>query len=92
MKTTVELPDDLMKAIKLRALDEGKKLNEIMRDLLLNGLKNNEPKGSSARIGIDELTGLPVILCSKKPKKDLTPAQLSEILIEQEASYHLSSR
>lgn len=92
MKTTVELPDDLMKAIKLRALEEGKKLNEIMRELLSRGLKNDEPKLSKARIGVDKQTGLPVILGGKTPKNELTPAQISEILLEQEASYHIPSR
>ena len=92
MKTTVEIPDDLMKAIKLRAIEEGKKLNEIMPELLLNGLKNKAPKLAKARIGVDEKTGLPIILCSKTPKVDLTPAQISEILLEQEASYHLPPR
>ena len=92
MKTTVEIPDELMKAIKLRAIQEGKKLNEIMPELLTRGLKDNEPKLSKARIGLDKRTGLPVIFCKKAPKGDLTPAQLSEILLEQEASYHLPRR
>lgn len=91
MKTTVEIPDELMKAIKLRALEEGKKLNEIMRELLSSGLQNKEPKLSKPRIGVDE-RGFPVILGGKTPKKELTPADISEILIEQEASYQIYPR
>ena len=53
MKTTVEIPDDLMKAIKLRAVDEGKKLNEIMRDLLMIGLTGASIKAEKLRIVID---------------------------------------
>lgn len=92
MKTTVDFPDELLKAIKLRALEEGKKLNEMMRELLLRGLRTEEPRFEKARLRIDEQTGLPVIVGGKTPKSELTPAQLSEILIEQEASYNLPPR
>ncbi len=92
MKTTVEIPDDLMKAIKIRAVEEGKKLNQVMRELLTSGLKTKQPKLPKVRIGVDKLNGLPVILSSKAKNGDLTPAQLSDILNEQEASYHIPSR
>ena len=88
----MDLPDDLMRAIKMRALQEGKKLNEIMPELLTNGLKSSESKLTKARLGIDDKTGLLVILSGKAPNGDLTPAQLSEILVEQEASYHIPPR
>jgi hypothetical protein len=38
MKTTVQLPDDLVKEVKLRALHEGKKLKDAVADLLWKGL------------------------------------------------------
>jgi hypothetical protein len=39
MKTTLELPDELVKEIKLRAVHEGSKLKGAMADLLRKGLK-----------------------------------------------------
>jgi hypothetical protein len=38
MKTTLELPDDLVKEVKLHALRQGKKLKEAVADLLRQGL------------------------------------------------------
>jgi hypothetical protein len=38
MKTTLELPDDLVKEIKLLAVHEGKKLKDAVADLLRQGL------------------------------------------------------
>ena len=48
MKTTLDLPDDLVKEIKLRAVHEGKKLKDAMAELLRRGL--SMPAGSSATI------------------------------------------
>ncbi len=41
MKTTLELPDDLMRAVKLRAVHEGKKLKDAMAELIKKGLAAN---------------------------------------------------
>ena len=38
MKTTLDLPDALVKRIKLRAVHEGKKLKDAVADLLRKGL------------------------------------------------------
>lgn len=38
MKTTVDLPSDLVREIKLRAVNEGRKLKEVVTDLLRFGL------------------------------------------------------
>ena len=38
MKTTLELPDELVKDIKLRAIHEGKKLKDAVAELLRKGL------------------------------------------------------
>src|SRR5437879_1817398 len=44
MKTTIELPDDLIKEVKLLAVDEGRKLKDVVADLLRHALN-----GASAR-------------------------------------------
>jgi plasmid stability protein len=38
MKTTIELPDDLIKEVKLLAVDEGRKLKDVVADLLRQAL------------------------------------------------------
>lgn len=38
MKTTLDLPDPLMRRVKIRAVSEGRKLKEIIADLLEKGM------------------------------------------------------
>ena len=38
MKTTLDLPDDLMRAVKIRAVHEGKKLKDAVTELIQRGL------------------------------------------------------
>ena len=65
MKTTLDLPDDLVRAVKLRALQDGRKLKDAFADLLRQGLAasrlapNRPPK-----ISKDPKTGLPIIRCA----------------------------
>ena len=40
MKTTIDLPSELVRAIKLRALNENRRLKEVVTDLLRAGLKH----------------------------------------------------
>ena|ERR1700676_1026896 len=53
MKTTLELPDDLVKEIKLRAVHEGKKLKDAVADLLRKGLKSTST-GSGTVVKADK--------------------------------------
>lgn len=46
MKTTLELPDDLVKEVKLRALHEGAKLKDMVAALLRAGLRTGRVNGS----------------------------------------------
>jgi hypothetical protein len=63
MKTTLDLPDELVKQVKLKALHEGKKLKEAFADAIRAGLAA-EPKGVPRRralMRVDRKTGLLVI-------------------------------
>lgn len=68
MKTTLDLPDDLMRAVKLRALQDGHELIEAVVDLLRKGLtvpavpRPPRPAREPARITKDPATGLPLVL------------------------------
>lgn len=82
MKTTLELPGDLVREVKLRAVHEGRKLKDTVADLLRRGLaarKTNRPPNSSR-------VKLPLIQCRKSGV--LTPEQVSEVLNSQEAAWH----
>src|SRR5258708_8633950 len=38
MKTTIELPDDLIKEVKMLAINQGRKLKDVVADLLRHAL------------------------------------------------------
>src|SRR5688500_18578016 len=58
MKTTLELPDDLIQEIKLRAVREGRRLKEVVTDLLVAGL---HPRSKAAAHGKPLAKNLPLI-------------------------------
>ncbi len=49
MKTTVDLPEELVKEIKLRAVHAGKKLKDAVADLLREGLDASADPGAAAK-------------------------------------------
>ena len=53
MKTTVDLPPELIKEIKLLAVDEGKKLKDVLADLLRQAL-NAVSVGSATVVKADK--------------------------------------
>lgn len=67
MKTTLDLPDSLVKQVKLRAIHDGRKLKDAMADLLRKGLSvAAEVKAEIATtVTRDKKTGLPVIVCKR---------------------------
>ena len=91
MKTTVELPDSLMREVKLRAVYEGRKLKDVVADLLRRGLDapdEGEAAGARSPLTRDERTGLPLVQCRHRaaPGQRLTPERVAEILLDQELS------
>ena len=67
MKTTFDLPPDLVRAVKLRAVHEGRKLKDVAADLLKRGLAGPEiqvkPQPARPKIAI-LANGLPVVRCA----------------------------
>jgi hypothetical protein len=84
MKTTLDLPDDLMREVKLRAVEENRKLKDTMAELLRIGLAQK----SSASQGIRNRVRLPLVQCTHDPSpgEELTPERVAEILLEQEVA------
>jgi plasmid stability protein len=44
MKTTLDLPDDLMRKVKIRAVHEHKKLKDTIAELLRKGIAAGNPR------------------------------------------------
>lgn len=84
MKTTVELPDDLMRAVKIRAVNEDRRLKDVMEDLIRAGLaKGPRPEGAAGR-----KVALPLVECAHPahPEEEMTPERVAEVLVRDEAA------
>jgi plasmid stability protein len=92
MKTTLDLPDALVKQVKLRAVREGRKLKDAVADLLRKGLdaaRDEQPDAGAAVVTKDRKTGLPLIECRRNalPAEELTPERVADILLSQEVGW-----
>ena len=85
MKTTIDLPDELVREVKIRAVREGRKMKELVAELLERSLRDPRPLASR---GVRR-AALPVIACAHAPRegRDLTPERVAAILVEQEKGW-----
>lgn len=95
MKTTVDLPESLVRQVKMRAAREGQKLQDVIADLLRRGLsavKDTRAPAARPMITRDSETGLPVIQCPHPAAEgeELTPERVAEILLAQEVAFHVA--
>ena len=90
MKTTLDLPDDLVREMKLRALMQGRTLRDLATDFLRQGLGLAAPKPPTelppdSPIQINE-NGFPVFRGGDNaPARHMTVEQL--LRLEQDALY-----
>ena len=83
MKTTLDLPDDLVRAVKIRAVEENRKLKDTIADLLRRGLAQEPGLRPAARKRLK----LPLIECAHeaRPDEEMTPERIAEVLLDEEA-------
>ena len=96
MKTTLDLPDALVKQVKIRAVREGRKLKDAVADLLRKGLAVAADTESDADVPVitrDKKTGLPLIECKQAapPGEEMTPERVADILLAQEVDWHYAA-
>jgi plasmid stability protein len=86
MKTTLEIPDDLMREIKVRAANEDRKLKDLVAELLRRGLTQSERQTSEIRhrVKFPLVQGHPA-----RPGEELTPERVAQILNDEEASWYI---
>ena len=95
MKMTLDLPDVLVKRVRIRAVRDGCKLMDAVADLLRKGLAADaESDEQGPLITTDKKTGLPVIRCKRAaaPSEEMTPERVADILLAQEVEWHLGVR
>jgi plasmid stability protein len=82
MKTTLELPDELMRKIKIRAVKENRKLKDAIADLLRRGL-SERAAGPTLRRRVE----LPLVKCAHaaSPEEEMTPERVATVLLDQES-------
>jgi plasmid stability protein len=83
MKTTLELPDDLVRAVKIRAVEENRKLKDTVADLLRRGLAQKRGLPATPRRRLK----LPLVDCAHEARsgEEMTPERVAEVLLEEEA-------
>src|SRR4029077_5701723 len=93
MKTTLDLPDAVVKQVKLRAVREGRKLKDAVAELLRKGLAASKREETGNELTVadkDKKTGLPLIECKHPaiPSEEITPERVADILLAQEVGWH----
>lgn len=88
MKTTLDLPSDLVREIKVKAVLEGRKLKDAVAELLRRGLaaaSANPGKGGERR----KRARLPIVRCrhAARPATEMTPERVAAVLLEQECAW-----
>src|ERR1700742_5172556 len=83
MKTTLELPEDLVRAVKIRAVEENRRLKDTVADLLRHGLAQKRGVPATARKRLK----LPLLECAHEaqPGEEMTPERVASVLLEEEA-------
>ena len=81
VKTTLDLPDDLMREIKIRAVTENRRLKDAIADLLRRGLSQRSQPRIRRRVA------LPLVECSReaRPDEGMTPERVAAVLVEEES-------
>ncbi len=87
MKTTIELPDDLIRAVKMRAVAEDRKLKDVMAELLEKGLAKPSRDAGPVRHRVE----FPIVRVAHPapPGEELTPERMKEILLQEEVDHVL---
>ena len=83
VKTTLDLPDDSMRAVKIRAAHENRRLKDVVADLLRLGLSQEPAPASRPTHRVQ----LPLVSCRHpaSPEEEVTPDRAAEILLDDEA-------
>lgn len=82
MKTTLDLPDELMRAAKIRAATEGRKLKDVVAELIRRGLTAETAAGAE----VTRTVRLPLIdrVHDAADDEEMTPERAAETLTRED--------
>ncbi len=83
MKTTLDIPDDLLHTMKRQAMREGRRFQDVVAEIFRRSLAQPEPVAIQT---IRHRVKLPLIQCQHPatPAMELTANQVAEVLLKQE--------
>jgi len=82
VKTTLDLPDDLLREIKLRAVHENRRIKDVAAEAIRRGLARSDAASDGARHRVE----LPLVACDRvRPDAEITPERAAAILLADEA-------
>ena len=82
---TLDIPPELVREMKLRAADEGRKLRDVAIEIFRRGLIQPNATGVAVRRRVK----LPLIQCRKPmaSAKKITPDEVADLLLKQEVEW-----
>ncbi len=88
MKTTLDLPEELVREMKIRAARDGRKLRDVATEVIQRGLAQQVSIPAKARKRVE----FPLIECQGPATRQFTPEELADVLLQQEVDwYHEAS-
>lgn len=84
MRTTIDLPDDILRRAKIAAVERGSSLRQLVIDALRHELE--EPSQSRRR----RMTNPPVKLAADSPLRTLSPDEVKRLDMEAEVEAEVS--
>lgn len=92
MKTTLDLPESLVRELQRRARQLGQELPQLAAELLWKGLAASPQAplpAPPATIHTHPVTDLPYVACphAAAPNDEMTPERIAHLLLEQEATW-----
>lgn len=85
MKTTLDIPDDLLRKMKLLAVHEHRKFKDVAAEIFRRGLASQEKPARNTLRRVK----LPLIKCRHPavPASEMTPEQVAEVLLKQDVEW-----
>jgi hypothetical protein len=82
VKTTLDIPDDLMRQVKILAVKENRRLKDAVADLLRRGLSQQRSDRK-----VRHRARLPIVDCAHaaRPGEEMTPDRVAGILLDEES-------
>ena len=82
MRTTLDLPDDLLREIKVRAAREDRTIKDLVTELLRRGLAAEPDRSRTAEARVE----LPLVRCAHPahPSEEMTPERIAAVLLAEE--------